>query len=157
VSPTNANTFYAAGIKLFKYVGGETTAPPAIGFCDPPCTLTPDDIHVDFHALAFDKNGRLWIGSDGGVYRTSDGSAFANLTKDLNVIQFYPGTSGTVVGPFLGGAQDDGVSRFTGDKGWGGELGADGAFTAVDPTNPNVVFGSTQNLNIFKSTDGGKT
>jgi putative transposon-encoded protein len=157
VSPSNANLFYAAGIKLFKYIGGETTAPPAVGFCDSPCSLNSSDIHVDFHALAFDAGGRLWAGSDGGVYRTSDGSTFTNLNKDLNLIQFYPGTSGSVVGPLLGGAQDNGVSVFVGDKGWGSILGADGAFAAVDPSNPKNLYGSTQNLTIYKSSDGGKT
>ncbi len=47
VAPTDAGTFYAAGIKLFKYTGsGSGRACVAYG---------PSGIHVDFHALAFDS------------------------------------------------------------------------------------------------------
>jgi Tol biopolymer transport system component len=157
VHPTTPATLYAGGMKLFKYVGGESAAPPAIGFCDSPCVLNASDIHVDFHALAFDKNGRLWIGSDGGVYRTSDGSTFTNLNADLRITQYYPGIDGAAAGPLTGGAQDNGGSSFRGSRGWSGIVGADGGFTAVSPTDPRRLYFTTQQLAIWKSTDGGKT
>jgi Tol biopolymer transport system component len=154
--PTGTS-FYVGGVKLSKYNGDETVAPAPVGFCDHPCTLNANDIHVDFHALAFDAANRLWIGNDGGVYRTSDGTTFENLNANLALTQYYPGISGSVVGPLVGGAQDNGVSKFAGDLGWKGLLGADGAFTAVDATDPRIIFGSTQFLDVWRSDDGGKT
>src|SRR5204862_5335224 len=66
VSPTRATTFYAGGIRLYKYAGSPPT-PTQIGFGP---VSQPNTVHVDYHALSFDASGRLWIGNDGGVYRT---------------------------------------------------------------------------------------
>jgi hypothetical protein len=150
VSPSSATTFYAGGINLYRYSGTPPT-PTKVGSGP---VSDPASIHVDFHALSFDTSGRLWIGNDGGVYRTSNGTSFTNLNGTLGNIQFYPGVSGSLGGTLAGGSQDNGVSTTTGGVGWTGMVGADGGFSAVAP-NPQVIWGTTQQLTIYRSTDGG--
>ncbi|MDX6512767.1 MAG: hypothetical protein QOE36_2271, partial [Gaiellaceae bacterium] len=80
VSPADPSSFFAAGIKLFKY-GAAGASSSLVGYGG-------SGIHVDFHALAFDAAGRLWVGSDGGVYRSDDGGAsFASLNADLSIAE----------------------------------------------------------------------
>ncbi len=54
------------------------------------CDVTPGDspsltptfigtsLHPDIHALEFDENGALWVGCDGGVFRSGDGTPGEN-------------------------------------------------------------------------------
>ena len=118
-------------------------------------TFLPNSIHVDFHALRFDASGRLWAGSDGGVYRRELNGNLTNLNAGLGITQFYPGISGKANERLIGGAQDNGSSRYDGGPNWTGILGADGGYTAMHPTNRNILYATAQQLQIYKSTDAG--
>jgi len=149
VDPADANTVYAGGIDLFKSTDGGAHFADLIGFF-------PGAIHVDQHALAFDSQGRLYIGNDGGIWRRS-GTTFANLNGNLAITQFYPGTAGSVTSPamFLGGTQDNGTLRYTGSPVWKQVAGGDGGYAAVNPDNPQLIYHTFQYLQIEKSYDGG--
>ena len=155
VAPGDASVFYAGGVQLFRYTGfGNTFGGAPIGYGD---TVTPNSIHVDFHALAFDAAGRLWIGNDGGLYRRETNGSLTNLNGGLGIVQFYPGISGKANERLFGGSQDNGMSAYSGGLGWTNLLGADGGYTAVHPFDRSVIYGTTQQLAVYKSTDGGAT
>jgi photosystem II stability/assembly factor-like uncharacterized protein len=153
VDPANASVFYAGGIYLFRYSNaGSNHALIGWDFARGRST-----IHVDFHASAL-SGGRLWVGSDGGMYRSNDaGASFKNLNHDLVITQFYPGTAGTVGGPYVGGTQDNGSVKYTGAPGWNEIQAGDGGYAAVSPTNTDLIYTTYPNLVIYKSTDGGQS
>jgi hypothetical protein len=120
-------------------------------------------VHADQHAFAFDPrvNGRVFLGNDGGVYRsTANGSLSGTWTKtaSLPVNQFYTvAVSRQDATRVSGGAQDNGSLRS-----WGGTVfnaigGGDGTTNLIDPTNENKVYSCSQNGACTRSIDGGTT
>jgi hypothetical protein len=155
VDPDDPTVFYAGGVRLYRYTGSGTSfGGGPIGFGT---TLAPNSIHVDFHALTLDADGRLWIGNDGGVYRRELNGNLTNLNDGLGLIQFYPGIDGKANDRLVGGAQDNGVSRYDGIPEWTSLLGADGGFSTIHPSDRDVIVGTTQELSIYRSVDGGAT
>lgn len=148
VKPTDPTTFFAAGPTMNKF-----TAAGDVGAQ----VSWPDKIHVDYHAFAYDAFNRLWIGTDGGVYRTQDdGATYANLNQTLALAQVEPGLSGTLGTRLLAGTQDNGVVSYAGSDSWTMVYGGDGGGTAVDPTDPAHVFYTSYIFGwLFRTTDGG--
>ena len=150
VDPTTSTTFYAGGINLFKFTGAGSTHTQIGGFKND--YHGADVVHVDQHALAFDRSKRLWVGNDGGVYRTADaGTTFANLNATLSITQFTS-VSGWLP---IGGTQDNGSQFFNGGTQWLQYEGGDGGASAVSPRNERTMYGSFPNLDVFKSLDAG--
>ena len=148
VAPANANTVFFGGLDLVRSTNSGSSF----------STVTP--LHVDMHAAAWDASGRLLVGDDGGVHRSTDlGNSWSSLNTGLGTVQFYAGLSShpTNALAFYGGAQDNGSSRRTSNsRNWSQMLGGDGGWTQVDPSNPNRVFAEYQGSgNLFRSTDGG--
>lgn len=113
-------------------------------------------IHVDQHALARDSAGRVWVGNDGGVYRTSDGGrTFTNLNASLQITQHTHGLGILKGGGVLVGSQDNGTLMRSRGGAWHLVLGADGGPTVARPGSAHLLFGSYQNLGIRRSRDGG--
>lgn len=137
--------------------------------------------HADVLALVFppDFDGAnhafLYAATDGGVYLTDNSRAelatgaraactpyqnrvrWRPLHGGMQSTQFYSGAVLPGGGAFFGGKQDNGTMRGTlaAARGWVRLSGGDGAAVAVDPRNANVVFASTQNFGLLKSTNGG--
>ena len=119
--------------------------------------------HVDDHAMWIDPNNTLHflIGGDGGIYETWDGGAEYEFKSNLPVTQFYRVNVDNSE-PFYyvyGGTQDNnsmgGPSRNTTSMGvvndeWFVTNGGDGFWTAVDPTNPNIVYAEAQYGNMVR-------
>ncbi len=150
VKPTDPTTFFAAGATMNKFTS-EGDVGAQVSF--------PDKIHADYTALAYDAFNRLWIGTDGGVYRTQDdGATYANLNQTLALTQFYPGISGALGGRLLGGTQDNGTLSYAGSGSWAMVYGGDGGASAVDPTDPaHIFYPSTYYGTLLRTTDGGTT
>ena len=121
-------------------------------------TITPP--HVDMHAIAWDADGRMVVGDDGGVHRTSNlGNNWTSHNNNLGVIQFYAGLSlhPTSDVTIFGGTQDNGSNRRNTDTmNWTQVFGGDGGWTQVDQSSPNRVFIEYQGTgNLYRSTNGG--
>jgi hypothetical protein len=120
-------------------------------------TVIPNQIgtglpHVDTHAIALFKlpNGkvRLYLGNDGGIWRTDDAEAatitWTNLNDSLlTLTQFYPSISINPSSPSIAfaGTQDNGSQNYQGGVAWAdNKLCGDGASTAVDAVVPSTVY-----------------
>jgi photosystem II stability/assembly factor-like uncharacterized protein len=150
VSPISPNLVFLGGIPLFVSLDGGST-----------WSETPVTPHVDYHALVFDKQGRLFAGNDGGVFWTSDrGRNWHDLNTGLEITQFYSVTPHPRdPGILLGGTQDNGTLLFTGRREWQNIYGGDGGKPLVDPVQPSTVYGSAQYaaFNFARSDNGGRT
>lgn len=127
-------------------------------------TLTTGWPHVDHHALAFDADGRLLDGNDGGIWRTADqGIDWVNMNANLDITEFV-GISGDPSNRDLiyGGSQDNGTEKSSGAAIWDQVAAGDGGFVRVDPGNPATVyhtyFYAKGQTNFFRrSDDAGAT
>jgi hypothetical protein len=139
IDPRNLNRVFVGGVWLNRYDYGT------------PSVIAYRTAHSDFHALAMDSAGRLWVGSDGGVYRSPDGGiTYTNLNADLGLTQFYPGISGSLGSRLIGGTQDNGTSWYSGSSAWSLVEVADGAYSAANRTTALPAYVSRYNLLIFK-------
>jgi len=119
--------------------------------------------HVDDHAFWIDPNNtsHFLIGGDGGIYESWDGGAEYDFKSNLPVTQFYRVNVDNSE-PFYyvyGGTQDNnsmgGPSRNISSLGvvndeWFVTNGGDGFWTAVDPTNTNIVYAEAQYGNMVR-------
>lgn len=144
--PANESFAYAGGIRVQRYDGANWTT---LGYGE-------TGIHVDIHAVTFDAANRLWVGSDGGVYRKDSGQPFVNLNGSLSLTQFEPGTAGSPGGRLTGGTQDNGTLSYEAGAGsWYEFSTGDGGYSAIDPADQDVVYSSYINATVSKSTNGG--
>lgn len=116
-----------------------------------------DNRHVDDHAMWIEPNNpqHFLIGGDGGIYETFDGGNNWLFKANLPVTQFYRVNVDNDL-PFYnvyGGTQDNqsmgGPSQTISADGiinsdWFMTNGGDGFWTAIDPTNPNIVYAESQ-------------
>ena len=104
----------------------------------------------------------MYIGNDGGIYRSTTAAAsglptdpcntsaspmsWTNLNNGYAATQFYYGVLPSQPAPPFGGAQDNGMSRarFAGGATWSMLVGGDGGAVAVDPNNTNISTPKTR-------------
>ncbi len=147
VNPVDPDVLYLGGVNLFRANGDGQNVNSVFG------------VHADNHAIAFHPTNAniVYFAGDGGIYRTANGGASTqNLNGGYQTTQVYNGTATDPAGEIiLGGLQDNGTVRFTGSPNWDHVFGGDGTWCAVDPSNSDVVYASSQNLNVNRSTNGG--
>ncbi|MFT7671092.1 MAG: photosystem II stability/assembly factor-like uncharacterized protein [Planctomycetota bacterium] len=148
VHPTNPSQVYMGGFSLARSTnsgsGWSTVTPP----------------HVDLHALAWDANGNLLAGDDGGLHKSTNGGNFWTALNDgLGIIQLYAGFSTHPSDPHtvLGGFQDNGTNlRNSSGTTWFAVFGGDGGWTQIDQQNPLRMFVEFQGTgNLYRSSNGG--
>ncbi|MEO7521000.1 MAG: hypothetical protein ABIW79_04215, partial [Gemmatimonas sp.] len=150
VDPKNENRVYFSSTDIqVSDDGGKTHRNAAQG------------VHIDTHGLWIDPNDpeRMAIANDGGVAFSMDKGGNFMQYQNLAVGQFYEVAFDYAV-PYniCGGAQDNGTwcgpSRRRGGQTtlgyWFTIAGGDGFYAAMDPTDPNVVYGESQGGNASR-------
>lgn len=115
------------------------------------------EVHADQHDLYFvPGTDVLYVGNDGGVYKSTDGGAtWPWLGRGLEITQFYRfGNSATNPTILIAGAQDNGTKRLNGSA-WYDALGGDGMEGLVDYSNENILYGELYYGDIYRSMNGG--
>jgi hypothetical protein len=159
VSPVSTDTVLVGTILLFRSTNGGTTLSAITSGWG-----SGQRVHQDTHVVRYSRfNGNVfWVGSDGGLWRTSDnGTNFANLNTGLNITQFYDiAVHPTNSGRIFGGSQDNSSEARSASSIWDVTvITGDGFVNAVDPGNTNYVFTESypdsSGPNIYRSTNGG--
>src|SRR4051812_23049837 len=148
VDPKNSDRVYFSSTELqVSNDGGKTTMNAA------------QSVHVDDHGIWIDPNDpeRWVIANDGGLAITFDRGGNFLYHRNLPIGQFYDISYDYAV-PYnvCSGAQDNGAwcgpskRRNTpiNNTDWRTISGGDGFYTAQDPTDPNMVWGESQNAGI---------
>jgi len=130
---------------------------PPIGGQEGNDDYTHSDAHdVKQHPTDYNT---YYIATDGGIFRTTDfGETFSSHNGRYQSTQFYNGTSSSQTDSLktMGGFQDNSTDIYSGDLAWfRAPVGGDGSWTAIDATNDNIMYASSQNLYMSKSTNGG--
>ena len=179
VDPTNPEIVWAGGVDLFRSDDGGISWGPVSHWAE-----SPPSAHADQHVVVFhpeydgSTNRTMFLGGDGGLWRTDNALAarslaaaspcsssysqvkWTSLNHGFGVTQFYHGVPFPDGRSYLGGTQDNGTilgSDTLGPDGWIHILGGDGGYVAVDFSDPRIVYAETQYFYLRKSTDGGRT
>jgi photosystem II stability/assembly factor-like uncharacterized protein len=150
IHPNNANIIYLGEIHLWKNsTGGGTFDALSIQ-------------HTDQHCFAFDPvdpDNIVWAGNDGGIYRSGDGGlTWDNRNRNLDTLQYmsislHPQWE-TVM---IGGTQDNGTHRYSGNPAWKFVDYGDGGFTAIDPNLPTRMYHGYFGNTFYRSDNAGDT
>jgi len=164
VDPKNENRLYAGGSTTLALSndGGQTWE-----------SIMSDLVHPDQQDIAFDNNDTniVYLANDGGIYRSPDaGRNWFFKSGNMRTTQIYDIDISQRDAKVLAcGAQDNGIYYRNAAGVWGQlPFGWDGTQVAIDPTDPSIIYFSSQNGisnsvdtppsgGLSRSTDGGIT
>jgi hypothetical protein len=180
MDPLDPNRVWVGGIDLFRSDdGGQNWGVAAYWWGSP----DPAYAHADQHAIVFHPsyngttNKVLFVGNDGGVFRTNDAraatttglgicdTAFGNFTwternNNYGVTQFYYGVPYPGGAAYFGGTQDNGTVRGTdgaGSEAWTTLVGATGARSRSIPPTRTSSAPRTRGSRSRSPRMGGRT
>ncbi len=154
VSQTNPNEIYTGNLNIWKSIDGGATATAVNSWS----TYSMSFTHADIHFLRF-FGDKLYCGSDGGIYVSSDGGTiFNDIIGAAQIGQFYKiSVSKQTASKITGGLQDNGGFIYN-NSSWRSYHPGDGMDTAIDPSNGNKCYGFVYNGGtLFASNDNGLT
>ncbi len=149
--PLNADIIYCGGVNTWKSTNGGSSwqlnnhwygggGVPAV--------------HADKHYLKFRPGtSELYECNDGGIYKTTNGSTWTDLSNTLFISQIYGlSTSQTNPDITITGLQDNGT-KMRENNNWYDVIGGDGMRCIVDPTDENTQYGSLYYGQIYRTDD----
>ncbi|PQJ20345.1 T9SS type A sorting domain-containing protein [Nonlabens tegetincola] len=142
VSETDPNSIYTGCLNVWKSTTGGSSFFKINDWNNPTGAAYT---HADIHQIRQFGN-ELFVCSDGGIYKSTDTAVtFTDLTGSAQISQFYRiAVSPTNSADMIGGLQDNGGFTRT-NNAWSNYYGADGMDTGINPQNPNIRYGFTQN------------
>jgi len=163
VSPLDPMIAFVGGIEFWKCGPNYQAELAALPFDIVGLNI---DMHVDMHEIVYTESGVMWIGCDGGVYKSEDaGETYIECNRGYNITQYY-GIAHTAGVPVIGGTQDNGSHLILNDGSqvtpqssleiFGGD-GFDCAASQITAGERNAVFVTSQNgvLARFDENGGG--
>lgn len=159
VNPSNANQFFFGGA---LHLAAATFSGSKWSYATKTNWLAQYGlpyVHADFHTAAFDALGNFYVGTDGGIFKSSNSGT--TWTDDLNVgitshLLYSVGSSTASRGAVIGGFQDNGTRVRSGSSGtYNQYIGGDGFGSNINRTNATQMLGSLYYARIYKSTNGG--
>ena len=164
---SGSNEIIMGGIRLYKYTLPENTTPGIFlweginaNFASAPGQApSPLYVHSDIHTHAWDASGRLYIGCDGGIFRSDDrGLTWTSVNNNYTTTQYYA-IAFSPLGQVLGGLQDNGslwTSLAGSNPGQAVQFtGGDGFACEISQELPNFMFSTIYNGAVFRSATGG--
>lgn len=167
VAPNNVNRIYLGGSTVLS--GGDWSG--ALYRCEITVTAASvtsantfigASVHADIHTIVFTPGNALqmWVGCDGGVYRTDNaigtGNIFTSLNKGLQTLSMnYLGQHPTEDAVVFCGTQDNGGERFTGEETWLYTSGGDSGYFVVNWNDPYKVVDTYVRTRVRRSITGG--
>src|SRR5690606_554487 len=156
------------GIKLYKYTLPENGTPGIslweninANFASSPGQApSPYYVHSDIHTHAWDAEGRLYVGTDGGIFRSNNrGATWVSLNHNFVTTQFYA-IAFSPTGQILGGTQDNGTPWISLNGANPGDAvqftGGDGFSTEISQVFPDYMFSTLYYGAVFRSALGGE-
>lgn len=156
VDPSNADNLILGNLNCVKSTDGGATWTKISEWVG----TTGQYVHADILGINwFDNGNKLLVATDGGVFYSADkGTTFGDRNTNLRLKLFYSGAMHpTTTNHILTGAQDNGNHLLTG-AGLSTSIevtGGDGAFVAIDQSQPQYQFGAYVYNQFRRSTNGG--
>jgi photosystem II stability/assembly factor-like uncharacterized protein len=147
VDPANADHLLVAGVNLRESAdAGQSWANSA-------------GVHADQHALAWApaQRDRVYLGNDGGLYRSDANGATQTWTKatyEPYTQHYQVEVAETDPSRLTGGVQDNGCIRTWGGPRWNGYGCGDGEYVPIDTSNAGIFYGCSQYGACRRYTDG---
>jgi hypothetical protein len=152
IDPNNDQRIWVAGQTMeYSEDGGKTFVDNRVS-----------KIHVDFHAIWIDpsNSNNMILGCDGGIHFSRDAGRSWDAREQIAIGQFYE-ISYDMAKPYkvCGGLQDNdswcGPSATTNYRGivnddWYTIAGGDGFYAQIDPVEPWIVYGESQDGNVLR-------
>jgi MYXO-CTERM domain-containing protein len=154
VDPKDDNHVFATGVNLSETTDG------GVNWGSAPAG------HSDHHAMAWDPkvDDRVYVGNDGGVYRSDDNGANFEFGEYQPFSQLYSiDVDEADEARLVAGLQDNGVNRSwdaddeSSANGWTSYVGGDGEAAVINPQDGQVLYGCSQYGACSVSFDGGNT
>jgi hypothetical protein len=170
VAPNDPEMLLIGGIDVWRWKQ-TVNNPPSGGFrkisewfVSPSSSIY---VHADNHEMKWDKNGRFYAGSDGGVSISNnvdvtnpDAIEWFVANRGYNITQFY-GIAFDKFGAVMGGTQDNGTlyndHSMNTYKEFREVNGGDGFECEISFFNERVMFSSVYYNSISRSGDKGQT
>ena len=122
-----------------------------------------NSIHADIHTIVFTPGNpdEMWVGCDGGVFRTLTPRANGNIfqhrntglaTLTMNHLDQHPNEDAVV----FCGTQDNGGVRYTGEQAWLYSSHGDGGFAVMNWNDPYRILSTHTFGFVRRSTNGGR-
>lgn len=152
-SPTNANEIIAGGVNTWKSTNGGTSwslNTHWYGGGGKPY------VHADLHCVYYISGTTCFLGTDGGVARTTNsGTNWTTINGQMNIAQIYKlGNSANNASRIVTGHQDNGTNLSNGTS-WSEIYGGDGMDCFIDWNNNNVIIASYTYGDFQRTTNGG--
>lgn len=153
------------GIRMWRWVLAGTPGISAweavnLNFASSPGQApSPYYVHSDIHTAHWDANGTLYVGTDGGVFKSTDkGVTWSDMNRDFLTTQYYA-IAFDPEGRVMGGLQDNGTLYLKLD-GSDPKLaisvsGGDGFSSEISQYFPNYLFATLYYGTTRRSTDFG--
>ena len=159
VDPTNPSIAYFGGQLLAaKTTNGGSTFAQVTNWL---AQFSLPYVHADFHCAHIDAAGNVYFGTDGGIFKSTDGAA--TFTSNLNIgitshLCYSVGSSLANRSAIISGLQDNGTRVRSGSTStFNQPLGGDGFGALIHPTNATNLLGTLYYTRIYKSTNSGST
>ncbi|MBI5866048.1 MAG: hypothetical protein HZB38_16390 [Planctomycetes bacterium] len=156
VDSSSANTVYCGGVfpdyavaGIIKTTDGGTT------WTDITRGSIAGQVHPDIQTFAIGPTGTLWVGCDGGVWKSSNGGqTWFNMNATLSVTQNYNiAISASNPNMVIGGTQDNGtIEKNDATLPWTQIVSGDGGFAAYDFVETFRKYTTYVYLTVFRLT-----
>jgi PKD repeat protein len=151
-SPTNANEIVCGGVNSWRSTNGGSTWSLLTHWTGSGAPY----VHADLHHVYYYNGNTIFMGTDGGIARTSNGgSTWTTINGNMNIAQIYKiGLSASSASRIISGHQDNGTNLLNGTA-WSEVKGGDGFDCFIDWNNNNTMVGAYTYGAFARSTNGG--